>query len=131
MVGIESKKIGEGKTANMSLYWSFGDKKVAIYFSSLVGYVYSKKTGKIYVSEYGKSSIYFYSKDGSLLKTIKIPQKNGFQYRGLNRNEKSPSGVSLLYFPVNDEVGNKWGDIEQYELLEANPYVGGFINIYR
>ncbi|WP_444923240.1 hypothetical protein ACJJH9_14900 [Microbulbifer sp. DLAB2-AF] len=59
-----------------------------------------------------------------------IFQKNGYQFRGLNKNKKSSTGVLLLYFPVEAGVGNQREDFEQFELLVACPYLGGFIDIY-
>ena len=43
----------------------------------------------------------------------------------------SKTGVSLLFHPNTNEVGNKWGDTEQYELIMGDNTLGKFLDIYR
>jgi len=62
---------------------------------------------------------------------MEIPEIDGYQYRGLNNNLKSKTGLSLLYFPVAENVGNEWRDLEQFELLEGKNLLGKKLGIYR
>ncbi|WP_188150486.1 hypothetical protein [Teredinibacter waterburyi] len=130
-MNIKFEKKGEGKNAFTILSWELEGKLFSLEFSTIARPVYSAVAKRVYVSEYMKSSIYVYSESGELLKKYRIPEKDGYQFRGLNPNKKSCTGVSLLYFPIRDDVGNKWGDIEQYELLDNDPPLGEFIDIYR
>ncbi|WP_444919810.1 hypothetical protein ACJJID_12780 [Microbulbifer sp. CnH-101-G] len=111
--------------------WDEGGRQVVLKFPTIARAIYSSTSKKVYVSEYIRSLIHVYSQSGELLDNFNIPKKNGCQFRGLNKNKKSSTGVSLLYFPVEAGVGNQWEDIEQFELLDACPYLGGFIDIYR
>ncbi len=128
---IKSEKFGEGKNVSTTLSWEFEGRIITLEFSTIARAVYSSVTRRVYVSEYIKSLIYVYSRDGILVNTYKIPKNPGYQFRGLNKNDKSETGVSLLYVPVESGKGNEWGDIEQYEFLNADVPLGKFIDIYR
>ena len=128
---IETERTGEGRGASTILSWVFEGEKITLKFSTIARAVYSNTSKKVYVSEYIQSAIYTYSENGELLKKITIPEKKGYRFRGLSCNNKSDTGISLLYVPVEEGVGNEWGDIEQYELLDTDPDVGEFIDIYR
>ncbi|WP_299490913.1 hypothetical protein [uncultured Shewanella sp.] len=128
---IENTKHGSGKHAYTSISWDSADKKVEIEFPVLARCCYSKKMNKIFASLYQERQIYLYDLDGGLYTKLLIPIKDGYQYMGLNANEKSTTGIALLYAPSESQYGNEWGDYEQYELLQSKAALGKFIDIYR
>ncbi|WP_299011519.1 hypothetical protein [uncultured Shewanella sp.] len=128
---IETTKHGSGKHAYTSISWDSVDKKVEIEFSVLARCCYSKKMNKVFASLYQERQVYLYDHDGNLYTKLPIPIKNGYQYMGLNANEKSSTGIALLYAPIKSQYGNEWGEYEQYELLQSEDSLGRFIDIYR
>jgi hypothetical protein len=128
---IDIEKIGEGKNTETIVSWVNGDRTVRIEFPTIARPVYSNVMSKVYVSVYSDRKIYEYDMSGNLVKSHNIPQLSGYQYRGLNSNKKSNTGISILYFPTEDNVGNQWRDIEQYEFVDSDPPLGDFLSIYR
>lgn len=128
---IDIEKIGEGKNTRTIVSWVDDDRIVKIEYPTIARPVYSEIMGKVYISLYSVGEIHEYDMKGKLVKIHSIPQLFGYQYRGLNSNKKSSTGISLLYFPIDDNVGNQWKDIEQYEFVDSYPPLGKFLSIYR
>ncbi len=80
---------------------------------------------------YEEGKIGIYTPSGKIEVEIVIPKMEGYQFKGINKNNESVSGVSLLFFPVALGKGNKWRGIEQYELKLENDSLGKYLNIYR
>lgn len=131
MTEITCEKEGGGKDTKTKLIWEFNKEKFVLFFSSLVRYIFVDDKNEIFVSAHYEKKICRYNLSGILLGEFSIVQKEGYQYRGINRNLKAKLGVSLLYAPVEEGYGNQWGDIEQYELNLDEPSLGRYLDIYR
>ncbi|WP_370981205.1 hypothetical protein [Agaribacterium sp. ZY112] len=131
MIDIKVKKKGEGRNASTAFSWIYENKEVTISFSVIARHVYVEDNESVFFSLYSEDEILRYSLSGELIESFNIPEKRGYQYRGINRNLKAKLGVSLLFCPVDDDVGNQWRDIEQYELESESQPLGKYINIYR
>lgn len=101
-------------------------------FNYSISALYSEKIDSIVVEIYEENKLNFYSPKGELLSSESIPRKEDFQFRGINKNLKSKTGISFLFHPLKKSEKNKWGDTEQYEMLKPpNHRLGKFLNIYR
>jgi hypothetical protein len=130
-MNIEIDNIGSGKDTKTILRWNNNNKDVQLNFQTIVRVVFSEKTMHVYVSAYSLRKIYEYDNNGVLIKEFSIPEKEGYQYRGLNKNKKCDLGISLLYAPLSKDYGNEWGDIEQYDFLGDKNMLGKLVDIYR
>ncbi len=131
MIEIQSKKEGEGRNTRTKLLWDYKGKKVVLSFQSIARHIIVEDNNSLFVSLYSEDKICQYAMNGNLLTTFKIPEKEGYKYRGINRSLEAKHGISLLYVPTEEGYGNEWKDIEQYELeSETNP-LGSYLNIYR
>ncbi|WP_028865910.1 hypothetical protein [Psychromonas aquimarina] len=130
-MNFSSEIIGKGKDAETTISWLCNEVKISKHFSSTARYIFVESDEVLFVAVYKERKIHAYNLEGSLIGSYSIPLKEGYQYRGINLNHKSKSGISLLYFPIEDGYGNKWGDIEQYEFICSETPLGVFLNIYR
>ena len=131
MIEITEETLGEGRNQATTLKWLYQGKEVVLRFLSKTRYIYVEERNEVFASEGLKRKIYRYRLDGTLLGDYTIPDMNGYQYRGINRNPHSKLGISLLFFPLDDKFGNEWQDIEQYDFVPALNPIGDFIDIYR
>ena len=93
--------------------------------------VFSESMQLIFVEAFEKNKIFSFDLRGILKDSYDIPIKDGYKFRGLNKNNKSSSGISLLYHPYRDDKGNEWNDTEQYEFILKDDILGPFLDIYR
>jgi hypothetical protein len=114
-----------------SLDWVNQDKNVGIKLDFDAHAIYSEKLNEIAIENYQKKNILFYSELGKLIREIPLPCLEGHSSRGLNKNNESKSGISLIFFPTDESKKTKWDDMVQYELLLEKPFVGKYLNIYR
>lgn len=115
-----------------SIAWEFEWKDYQLDFPFSVQALYSDSLNLVVVEAYQKNKLKFDSPEAQLVAECDIPCMDDFKYWGINKNKKSKTGGSLLYFPTSDKVGNEWGDIEQYELeYGAEIVLGKRIGIYR
>lgn len=118
-MNIECVRNGGGRERKATLSWDFESNGVVKRFEHDISFVNSSPLDKVVVSVYAEGKIYVIAHDGEIVDTFNIPQKEGYQYRGLNPNKKSISGVALIYVPMSDDVGNEWGDMEHTNSLIA------------
>jgi|SRR5690606_23533889 len=123
------KEIGDMHTV---LSWKVKAKSVSIRLPGDASAIYSEVIDRVVVEIYPDKKIYIYDSLGNYLCEYSIVDKEGYQFRGLNRNKKSKSGIALLYHPLRAGLGNEWNDTEQYEFIldELRP-VGKKLDIYR
>ena len=116
----------------MAVSWFFEEKNISLDFSVEISAIYSEKLEQVVVELYDLGKLYFYSVDGTLNCEVGIPKLPKYQYRGLNKNNKSKSGICILFHPIDESVGNEWRDTEQYEMVMGIPIVvGDKLDIYR
>ena len=108
-----------------------GDEIQSLDFPFEIYAAFSEPTDRIVVEKFSLGKIGFYLPCGTLDVDVDIPTVKGFEYRGINRNNDSRSGLSLLYSPADVDKGNQWRDIEQYELLKSPVCLGNLLGIYR
>lgn len=129
---LEVKRLGEGRTSRTVLRWSTGDSDFEVKFPTPVRATFDPKSNRIYVSDPLRNRIILLNaSNGVEQRIVPIPDIRGYQYRGLNLNTKSSSGIAVLYFPIDEDKGNEWRDIEQYEFLPEGTKPGRFLDIYR
>ncbi len=115
-----------------TVYWYFNNSKIALKFSVVISAVYSEKLTNVVVEVYQQNELQFYNLDGSLNFSRKIPQLAKHQFRGINPNLKSSSGVSFLYLPQQAADNNECVDMLQYEMtLDKDNLLGKKLGIYR
>ncbi|MCP5014684.1 MAG: hypothetical protein GY938_05295 [Ketobacter sp.] len=116
----------------VSISWEYQGKDVEIDFNTPITGVYSEPLSCVVVEVYSENLLNFYSLDGGLISSERLPELENYQFRGITKSIKSKTGVSFLFHPSNDQVGNKWGDTEQYELTNDKEHrLGQNIGIYR
>lgn len=131
MIEITTERADKNKDYKTIFKWLYQGEKIILNFSSMARYIYVEEKKEVFVTVYASRTVYRYKLNGDLHEEYIIPEMNGYQYRGINRNFKSKLGISLLFFPVDEKSGNEWRDIEQYELLSGSNPLGDFIDIYR
>ncbi|MCX2781345.1 hypothetical protein [Microbulbifer thermotolerans] len=124
------KKDGN-RTVATTVNWENGEKKVSITIDSDVSGLFSEELNQIVIEDYSARKILFYSKDGRLQHDIPLPTLEGYSFRGLNKNNTTKTGISLIFNPETKEHETTWNDMVQYELLINPPYIGKFLGIYR
>lgn len=124
------KKDGN-RTVATTVTWEHGGKKVSITIDSDVSGLFSEELNQIVIEDYPVRKILFYSKGGILQYDIPLPILEGYSFRGLNKNNASKTGISLIFNPESKEHKTTWDDMVQYELLINPPYIGKFLGIYR
>jgi hypothetical protein len=118
--------------APTAVTWDYGGKKVREEFPFPITAVYSDKLKQVIVELFPLRKLRFINLDGSVASEPDIPALPGYEYRGLNSNKQAKTGVALLFNPVDENVGNEWRDIEQYELVTRGAsLVGKKLGIYR
>ncbi|WP_297533657.1 hypothetical protein [Thalassolituus sp.] len=116
----------------ISVAWSYDESEVEIDFYKPISAVFSESMNKVVVEVFDDGVINFYDLNGILSNSFSIPELDGYKYRGINKNLKSKTGVSLLFYPVRKDVGSEWRDIEQYELVPVEEtLLGSYLGIYR
>ena len=121
----------EGDSPNTTLSWTHEERLVEINFSFDASAVFSKKLNLVFVEAYADMEVQLFKLNGEYVEKYKIATLEHYSFRGLNQNMDSKTGVSLLFHPNTNEVGNKWGDTEQYELIMGDNTLGKFLDIYR
>jgi hypothetical protein len=112
--------------------WVHDGKKVLQDFPLAITAVYSEPLQQVVVELFALGKLRFFNPDGSVASEKDIPALPGYEYRGLNRNSQSKTGIALLFNPVAENTGNESRDMEQYELLVKGPaVVGKKLGIYR
>lgn len=131
---MEIKRDFQKDVGNMHtvLSWKVNAENISIKLLGDASAVYSELIDSIAVEIYSEKKIHLYDSLGNYLSEYPIVDKDGYQFRGLNRNKKSKSGIALLYHPLRAGLGNEWNDTEQYEFIldELGP-VGEKLDIYR
>jgi hypothetical protein len=102
----------------VSVSWSHEGKAIDIDFMHTISALFSDKLKCVVVEIYDEGIINFYSLSGVLVSSEPLPHIQGYQFRGMNRNSGSKTGIAFLFNPVDESVGNEWRDIEQYELTD-------------
>jgi hypothetical protein len=121
----------DGRPIKVTLKWSVNGENKNLVFKYDISYRFSDKIGMLFVEVYELNLIQVYDSQAILQNEYEIPKLEGYQYRGLNINKNSKTGISLLYFPVHKNVGNEWKDIEQYEFIDNESIIGKKLGLYR
>ncbi|KYL32977.1 MULTISPECIES: hypothetical protein [Pseudoalteromonas] len=121
----------EGDSPNTTLSWTHEERLVEINFSFDASAVFSKKLNLVFVEAYADMEVQLFKLNGEYIGKYKIATLEHYSFRGLNQNMDSKTGVSLLFHPNTNEVGNEWGDTEQYEFIMGDNTLGKFLDIYR
>src|SRR6187551_1081748 len=114
---INREFVRKGNERHTTLSWYHEGDLILVTFDYDVSGLYSDKLNKIVVDIYEEKKIFLYGVAGNCEAEYVIPEMKGYQFRGLNKSNESKTGVSLLYHPFEDGVGNQWGDTEQYEFF--------------
>lgn len=121
----------EGGSPSTTLTWVQEGKLIEINLRFDASAVFSKKLNLVFVEAYADMEVQLYKLNGEFVEKYKIATLKHYSFRGLNQNINSKTGVSLLFHPDTSEVGNEWGDIEQYEFIKKDNTLGKYLNIYR
>lgn len=121
----------DGRPFKVTLKWSVNGEDKNLVFKYDISYRFSDKIGMLFVEVYELNLIKVYDSQANLQNEYEIPKLEGYQYRGLNINKNSKTGIALLYFPVQKNVGNEWKDIEQYEFIDNESIIGKKLGLYR
>jgi len=125
---VFSRDNGKAKT---TFTWQHGAELEELELDYDASAVFSESMQLIFVEAFEKNKIFCFDLRGKLKYSYDIPIKDGYKFRGLNKNNKSSSGISLLYHPHTDEKGNEWNDTEQYEFILEDNIIGPLLDIYR
>lgn len=116
----------------VAVAWDYDGKRIDLVFETPICALYSEPLKNVVVEIYGENSLNFYGLDGALLGSEPIPKVEHYQFRGLNKNIESETGISLLFHPLDDTVGNQWRDMEQYEMGKSERNrIGRKLGIFR
>lgn len=116
----------------ISISWEIEGIARELKFDKTISAQFSEELNSIVVELYEDDKLNFYSLNGELLSSERIPKMDGYQFRGLNKSLKSRTGIALLFLPDAKESDLGLADIEQYEMLSTpNARVGGYLNIFR
>lgn len=111
--------------------WESKGTIITLEFPYEISAKYADKIQRVIIEKYSTNKIGFHTENGTLEFDADIPSLDGYKFRGINKNLTSASGVALLFFPAEPASGNKWRDVEQYELIESNNCLGKYLGIYR
>jgi len=125
---VFKREVGSPST---TLSWVYEGELIEINFSFDASAVFSKKLNLVFVEAYADMKVQLFKLNGEFVEKYKIATLEHYSFRGLNQNMDSKTGVSLLFHPDTNEVGNVWGDIEQYELIKEDNTLGKYLDIYR
>lgn len=115
----------------ISVTWEHNHNNILLEFSEPINAIYSEKIERVAVEILCKH-ISFYKLNGNLDFSVPCPHMEKYQYRGLNKNNHSKTGISLLFHPTERPTGNEWQDIEQYEMeFNSRNLFGKYLGIYR
>ncbi|MDP5134776.1 hypothetical protein ORJ04_02310 [Rheinheimera baltica] len=121
----------ENSKSKTLLTWQHNGKSVELELDNDANGVFSESMQLIFIDAYEHNKIFSYHLNGTPSDSYNICAKEGYEFRGLNKNNKAASGISLLYHPSSSDTGNEWNDTEQYELLFEENTIGPFLDIYR
>jgi len=125
---VFSRENGKPKTW---LSWQYDGMSVELELDYDASGVFSESIQLIFIEAYEKKKIFSYNLNGTQRDSYNICAKAGYEFRGLNKNIKSATGISLLYHPSSSDTGNEWNDTEQYELVLEENTIGPLLDIYR
>lgn len=125
---VFSRENGKSKTW---LTWQYDGMSVELELDYDASGIFSESMQLIFIEAYEKKKIFSYNLNGTLSDSYNICAKKGYEFRGLNKSNKSATGISLLYHPSSSGTGNEWNDTEQYELVLEENTIGPFLDIYR
>lgn len=125
---VFSRDNGKAKTL---FTWQHSGEFVELELDYDASAVFSESMQLIFVEAFEKNKIFSFDLRGILKDSYDIPIKDGYNFRGLNKNNESSSGISLLYHPYRGDKGNEWNDTEQYEFILKDDILGPFLDIYR
>lgn len=116
----------------VSVGWNYQGKDLLLEFPEPITAIYSEKIDRVVVELFSNKQLNFYKLSGELDFSASLPGMDNYQYRGLNKSIESQTGISFLFHPITEKVGNEWRDTEQYE-LNFNPQhlLGKRLGIYR
>ena len=123
--------VRDERPIKVDLKWSINGEDKKLSFKYDISYKYSEKIKTLFVEIYEINKIKTFDSQARLQNEYEIPKLEGYQYRGININKNSKTGISLLYFPLSKNTGNQWKDLEQYELMDAKNILGEKLGIYR
>ncbi len=116
----------------ISVEWNFNGREVLLEFTESITAIFSEKINRVVVELFSENKISFYELSGELDLSGTLPNMENYQYRGINKSIQSKTGISFLFHPTDESVGNEWRDTEQYELdLKAPNFLGKKLGIYR
>jgi len=116
----------------ISVYWNHSGKDVLLEFPESITAIFSEKINRVVVELFSANNLHFYNLNGELDFSGSLPNMENYQYRGINKSIDSKTGISFLFHPIADSVGNEWRDTEQYELdLKSSNFLGKKLGIYR
>lgn len=116
----------------VAVSWAYDGKRIELTFETPIAALFSKPLNNVIVELYGANRLNFYELDGTLKASEYLPRLEHYQFRGLNRNKESRTGISFLFHPLDDSVGNQWRDTEQFEMtINSDNRVGKNLGIYR
>lgn len=121
----------EGDSPSTTLSWVYEGELIEINLSFDASAVFSKKLKLVFVEAYADMEVQLFKLNGEYVEKYKIATLEHYSFRGLNQNMDSKTGVSLLFHPDTNEVGNEWGDTEQYEFIKEDNTLGKYLDIYR
>ena len=130
---MKIKRIFKRENGNSStlLAWQHNGRTVELALDYDASAIYSEPMQLIFVEAFEQKKIFSYDLNANPKDFYNIPEKDGYEFRGLNKNVKSSSGVSLLYHPFRNDNGNQWNDTEQYEFVTDDNVIGKFLDIFR
>jgi hypothetical protein len=109
--------------------WIYLEDEYFIEFSNHVN-IFSIDTMSCFlIDDEGKVYIVSYDKKNTV--NVNIDLGDNMQFRYVKLSNESRSGFSLVYYPLNVDDRNEWGDMVQYELDLINLNVGNKIGTVR
>jgi len=116
----------------VAVAWDCNGKRVELIFEVPISALYSEPLANVVVEIYGENKLNFYGLDGALQESEAIPTIEHYQFRGLNKSVESETGISLLFHPADETVGNQWRDTEQFEMgKNKKNRVGRNLGVFR
>lgn len=116
----------------VAVAWNYDGKRIELAFETPISALYSESLKNVVVEIYGENRLNFYGVDGALQGSEPIPTVEHYQFRGLNKSIESETGISLLFHPLDETVGNQWRDTEQFEMGKSKQNrIGRKLGIFR
>ncbi len=121
----------ENKVTSTKYSWRIESSEIQVFFPSDVICIYSEKIDRVVADISEIDRIQLINVAGEVTNEYQTPSLNGYQFRGINRNNKSKAGISLLFFPTEESLRTEWNDMVQYELLYSKNPLGKKLGVYR